>query len=434
MSATQADRGWRRGVRWGMLDVARVTVWRIVVMLLVLAGIGAALPARAAGRICIANDVILFGNRFVGTDTIANIAVTNCGDQPWSFTEVSTHPATGPAFHVSSTCATGLALAPGDNCQVSVRFAPLVTGQTSGGLWLRNTTSAPDELLTFYGRGIDAQAGTASITFVPATAAFGAQLLNLESAAIVVDVHNPGPAALTPTRFVLNGPAAYDFATVFGTCEVGTAIPAGQGCFLSLYFRPQAAGARLANLVIDAPQLASLAILEISGFGATLTPPMVDVIEFYNAAQDHYFITALVQEIQALDNGVFAGWQRTGSAFKAYPAATPGFVPVCRFYIPPGYGDSHFYSASTAECAEALAKYPFFVYESPNVFYIALPDTTTGACLAGTTPIYRIWDNRFDTNHRYATSAAVVDQMRALGWIPEGYGPGPYYPIMCAPQ
>src|SRR5262249_49423379 len=26
-----------------------------------------------------------------------------------------------------------------------------------------------------------------------------------------------------------------------------------------------------------------------------------------------------------------------------------------------------------------------------------------------------------------------VDQMRSKGWIPEGYGPWPYFPIMCAP-
>jgi hypothetical protein len=415
-------------------NVERPILPRVLVLLLMLVDMGMAMSARAAGQICIDNDVILFGNRFLGTSTIANIAVTNCGDEPWSFTDVSVDLATGPAFHVSTTCATGLVLAPGNKCPVTVLFAPLVTGQTSGGLWLRNTTSAPDELLTFYGRGIDAQAGTASLTFAPASAVFGEQLLNVESAALKVEVHNQGPAALTPTRFVLNGPAAYDFSGVFDTCQVGTAIPAGQGCFLSLYFRPPAAGARLANLVIDAPQLASLAILQISGIGATLTPPTVDVVEFYNASQDHYFITALAQEIRALDNGVFVGWTRTGYAFKAYPAATPGFTPVCRFYIPPVYGDSHFYSASPAECAEALAKYPFFVYESPSVFYIALPDTTTGACLVGTTPVYRVWDNRADSNHRYTTSTAIVGQMRALGWVPEGYGSGPYYPIMCAPQ
>ena len=123
-----------------------------------LAGLAIALPAGATSRLCIGNDVIRFGNQFVGTTTVANVAVTNCGDQPLSFTDVSVHPATGPAFHVSTNCATGLVLSPGDSCPVTIQFAPLVTGQTSGGLWLRNTTSDnPEELLTFYGRGIESE-------------------------------------------------------------------------------------------------------------------------------------------------------------------------------------------------------------------------------------------------------------------------------------
>jgi hypothetical protein len=404
-------------------------------MLAVIVSAALVSPAIASSRICIDNDVIQFGNRFVGSATVVNAAVTNCGDQSLSFTDVSVHPATGPAFHVSTNCATGLVLAPGNSCPVTVQFAPLVTGQTSGGLWLRNSTSEdPEELLTFYGRGVDAQAGTGSITFIPQIAAFGAQWVNAESGALGIELHNPGPAALTPSRFVLNGPAAYDFANVYGTCGVGVAIPTGQSCFMSLYFRPMAAGARYANLVIDSPQLQSLAILRISGFGATVAPQIVDVIEYYNVSHDHFFTTSLPEEIQALDYGVFGGWARTGYSFKAYFAQTIGFVPVCRYYIPPGYGDSHFYSASPAECADAAAKYPFFVAESPHAFHIGLPDTTTGACPAGTIPVYRVWDGRVDTNHRYTTSTVVVDQMRALNWIAEGYGPGPYYPIMCAPQ
>ena len=155
------------------------------------------------------------------------------------------------------------------------------------------------------------------------------------------------------------------------------------------------------------------------------------VVEYYYAAADEYFISADPTEISALDNNRFPGWVRTGMGFGAYASATAGASPVCRFFIPPA---SHFYSASPAECAATRQKFPGLAYESGNVFYIALPDTATGACPAGTIPVYRLFDNRADPNHRYTTSTAIVDQMRARGWIPEGYGPGPYYPIMCAPS
>ena len=361
----------------------RLKARRILAVLLALAALGIAMPAFAAARLCIDNDVIQFGNQFLGTTRTANETVTNCGDQSLSFTDVSVHPATGPAFHVSTTCATGLVLAPGANCTATIQFAPLVNGQTSGGLWLRNTTTDnPDELLTFYGRGIDAQAGTASIVFIPAIASFGAQMLNVQSAGLVVEIHNQGPAALTPTRFVLNGPEVFDYSGVFDTCAVDVAIPAGQGCTMTLYFQPRATGMRLANLVIDSPQLASLAILEISGIATTEPPPRtVDIVEFYNASLDHYFITANPLELVDLDTGVHPGWARTGFLFHGFSVPAEGFVPVCRFYIPPQHGDSHFFSADAAgECPSVSNKiqydpnYSGYIYETGAAFYIGLPD------------------------------------------------------------
>ena len=122
--------------------------------LLLVAG-SAVTEAVAGGRICTSNDTFMFGNRSVGSSTTATATVTSCGDAPWSFTDVSVHPATGPAFRVSTTCTTGLTLAPGATCTVSVVFAPAAPGQTSGGLWLHNTTTTPDQLITFYGRGVD---------------------------------------------------------------------------------------------------------------------------------------------------------------------------------------------------------------------------------------------------------------------------------------
>ena len=143
-------------------------------------------------------------------------------------------------------------------------------------------------------------------------------------------------------------------------------------------------------------------------------------------------MSSLQPDIDALDTGKFPGWARTGQSFQAYSQVVAGANPVCRFYLPPAYGDSHFYSASPVECAAVQARYPFFVFESPAVFYILLPDPVTGACPAGSSPVYRVWDNRADTNHRYTASRATREQMVAAGWIAEGYGNDAV--IMCAPE
>ncbi len=79
----------------------------------------------------------------------------------------------------------------------------------------------------------------------------------------------------------------------------------------------------------------------------------VTSVEYYNAGLDHYFISNLQPDIDALDTGRIAGWARTGQSFRVFPSQASGGAgvnPVCRFYIPPAHGNSHFFSASPAEC------------------------------------------------------------------------------------
>jgi hypothetical protein len=159
----------------------------------------------------------------------------------------------------------------------------------------------------------------------------------------------------------------------------------------------------------------------------------VTAVEFYNASLDHYFMSTNPAEINDLDTGVHPGWERTGVRFNAYATQVAGTSPVCRFYRAPAFGDSHFYSASPAECAATAAQHPVdWIYESPAVFYIFLPDTASGNCPTGTRPLWRFF-NQKTTNHRYTSEVKIRDDMRAdpTTWVPEGYGPDAV--IMCSP-
>ena len=173
------------------------------------------------------------------------------------------------------------------------------------------------------------------------------------------------------------------------------------------------------------------------GQGAWAALPNATVVEYYRSDVDHYFMTASPQEQVLLDNGTLAGWTRTGVTFLAWSDAAHASAtahPVCRFYGRPEAGlDSHFYSAFSDECDQVQAKFPLaWQLESPAVFYIEVPDRNTGACPAGTDPVYRVYDNRADVNHRYLVSLALRATMLAKGWIPEGYGPDAV--VMCAPR
>ena len=162
----------------------------------------------------------------------------------------------------------------------------------------------------------------------------------------------------------------------------------------------------------------------------------VAVVEFYNKGLDHFFISSNPAEINDLDTGVHVGWVRTGFRFLAYgdPAQAPAAAtPVCRFYLKPGLGDSHFYSGDPGECAATLVKFgQSWAYESANVFWILLPDKTTGNCPQGFRPVYRFF-NSPQTNHRYTAEVDVRDDLKTTpGWIAEGYGPDAT--IMCSPN
>jgi len=221
--------------------------------------------------------------------------------------------------------------------------------------------------------------------------------------------HTPDPSsAIAPFNLIMtaaNNPAQITYASSFDPSQMG-----------------------FINDLLAESDKADLAayIATFASSSATIT-----LVEFYNAAQDHYFMSSALAEIADLDNGVHPGWVRTGYSFNAYAAASDAASPVCRFYIPPAQGDSHFYSASPAECAQVAARFPTFVLESSAVFYIGVPDLVSGACPSRTVPVYRVWDNRADTNHRYTTSEQVRQQMVAAGWVAEGYGAAQV--IMCAP-
>jgi len=390
-------------------------------------------PAFAASRICMSTDTLMFGQQPVGSSTYATVSVSNCGDAPFAFTDVSRHGATNAAYRTQTTCSTGMTLDPGDACAATVWFEPTTPGQASGALWFHNTTSTPDPLLTFYGRAIDAQAGTATLTFSPPIADFGSEPVGHETSALVVRLQNAGPASLVPSALVLNGVDPYDFrgetGNGAGACGIGRSIAPGGSCTLLLYFDPRASGPRQATLVIDAPQLATLMFFTLTGNGVDASTT-VPVIEFHNARDGQYFLTADPTEQALLDGGALGpDWSRTGASFNAFPmdATNSSALPVCRFFGKPGIGpNSHFYTAYASEC-DAVRTNPYWIEEGAT-FRAMLP--VDGACADGEDTVLRLWKPGSvvtETRHRYVVDPAIASAMHADGFILEG-------PVFCAPR
>jgi len=161
----------------------------------------------------------------------------------------------------------------------------------------------------------------------------------------------------------------------------------------------------------------------------------VSVIEYYHADFDHYFITALPEEIAKLDGGAIPGWTRTGLQFNAYAVPGVGTSPVCRFFTTSfAPKSSHFLSAFEFECRQVLAD-AHWMLESGDVFNTVIPaEDDDGSCATGFSPVYRLYNNGQGgaPNHRYTTDLAVRSQMIGRGWVPEGFGG--IGVSMCAPS
>lgn len=202
-----------------------------------------------------------------------------------------------------------------------------------------------------------------------------------------------------------------------------------QSCAITVMFAP-VTSRRLDALVEVTVSDSSVARTSLSGIGrpAQGSSGTVLAIEFYNAGLDHYFLTHLQTEIQSLDAGTTSGWTRTGYSFWVWPdqaTAPAGAVAACRFYGLPSAGlDSHFYTLSSFECAEVSRRFgASWQLESSTFFSAFLPDPVTGHCASGTQPIYRLYNNRKDANHRYIAFPRLDWlSLHNMGWISEGYG------------
>ena len=166
------------------------------------------------------------------------------------------------------------------------------------------------------------------------------------------------------------------------------------------------------------------------------TAGTVLAVEYVNLDLQHYFVTAMQSEIDALDSGQFPPWLRTGRSFWVYPSGDPLIAnesPVCRYFTTPTSGlSTHFYSAFPQECGAILTLFPgVWALETNDAFGVQQPDVATGACPSGTSPLYRLYNDQPNVNHRYVTD---LDTRSLLigSWIPEGYGP--LGVGMCVPQ
>jgi hypothetical protein len=382
---------------------------------------GTGTNGQAPGQLTLAGS-LAFGNQVVGTTSAPlGVTATNTGGTPVTVSNVaSSVPA---EFAVSSPgCTT---LGPGAACNISVTFTPAAAGARNAVITVTSNGVGSPQAVNASGTGTVAPGQLAIAAAIDA----GSVMVGTTSTANTVPVTNIGGAPVQVSSVSSNNPT--EFTIVQSTC--GTVNP-GMDCAFSFTFAPSAVGVRNATVTVLSNGVGSPQAVAMSGTGTSTPPPpqqTINIIEYYHAEWDHYFMTGIPDEIQKLDAGVFAGWARTGKSFKALPLSSANSEVVCRFFSTSfAPKSSHFYTPFPNEC-NIVKQNSDWQFEG-NVFNIAVPDVN-GVCPAGTIPVYRLYNNGQGAapNHRYTTDLTVRQQMIDAGWIPEGYGP--IGVIMCAP-
>jgi Repeat of unknown function (DUF5648) len=186
--------------------------------------------------------------------------------------------------------------------------------------------------------------------------------------------------------------------------------------------RVRIAIADTADRIYDSAVLLATGGVRSPGSGPVTNSNVIKAFEFYHAGFNHYFVTAIPNEITALTNGTFAGWASTGMAFNVLVLGTAGTLSVDRFFsvIPGALISTHFYTSNALEAA-GLKVNPNWVFEGA-VFGLLPP---AAVCPAGTVALFRVYNRSMGgvPNHRFTTDPGEMQLMVLLGWQQEGdYG------------
>jgi hypothetical protein len=127
------------------------------------------------------------------------------------------------------------------------------------------TTAEIADLAAFIGNPSVTAAPAAAVN--PASLSFAATTIGQSASPLATTLSNTGNAALTVGTLTLSGAAAGDYTISGGTCANGTSLAAGANCIVQVAFKPTAAGARGASLVIAHNATGGSSTVALSGTG-----------------------------------------------------------------------------------------------------------------------------------------------------------------------
>jgi cytochrome c553 len=211
------------------------------------AAVGLSGTAAAPAPALTANpSAIAFGTQTIGAAAVTqNVTLANTGNVVITFNNIGLTASGANNFTLgANNC--GATLDVGANCSVPVRFAPTAAAAVTSALAVTSNAAALQVGIT--------GTGTTQATATPALSEAGpivfADTQVGSSAAIhTTTLSNSGNGALKISTLTLSGNQASDFV-LGGTCAANATVSSGDSCTITTAFKPTAAGARNADLML----------------------------------------------------------------------------------------------------------------------------------------------------------------------------------------
>lgn len=183
-----------------------------------------------------------FGSIRAATSSVAQtVNLTNSGTT--TLNNISVGAPTSAAFVLQTDKCTGISVAPGASCSVSLIFSPtLNAGPQSGSISILDSDLSSPQTIALTGLATVAPVGVA-----PASVDFATVEVGSSSAQETVMLTNTDSRPLIVNGMVIVGQNPKDFAET-NTC--GSSLAAGASCSINVTFTPMATGARSATVVI----------------------------------------------------------------------------------------------------------------------------------------------------------------------------------------
>lgn len=228
------------------------------------------MPSCSGAPVTLSTSSLNFGNVAVGVQSPPlTVTVTNNQTVSLNISNISTG---GGVFTQTNTCQQPLA-PNGGTCSISVYFTPTSGNTFTGTLTITDNASNSPQTVSLTGTG-----ATGSLSFTPATLAFGSQVIATPTSAQNITVENSSSVNIT-----INSVAASGSYSETDNCT-GATLTAGQSCSISVTFDPTVTGSIPGAITLNDTAGGSPQIVPLTGtgllpltFSANLTFPAVNV-------------------------------------------------------------------------------------------------------------------------------------------------------------